>query len=197
MGAPNFSLSKKPKNTLSLRASAHTGVAIRSPRPPRPPWLPLWGSCHEVTERVTTPSPPLRGTSPIGRGKALIRLALAGDARATDTSLCNCHWQLLDFDSLRGAPPRRGRIWDGLPHQSADWFAMTASISVRCNHKEAPGWVPLKELLGIADALLNDGFHFVHMLQHILGQGDLAPGTNQVVIRPTDIKIQVAVQIVR
>ena len=33
------------------------------------PWLPLWGSCHEVTERVKTPSPPLRGTSPIGRGK--------------------------------------------------------------------------------------------------------------------------------
>ena len=40
---------------------------------------------------------------------AIIRLALAGDARATDTSLCNCHWQLLDFDSLRGAPPRRER----------------------------------------------------------------------------------------
>ena len=33
------------------------------------PWLPLWGSCHEVTERVKTPSPPPRGTSPIGRGK--------------------------------------------------------------------------------------------------------------------------------
>ena len=40
---------------------------------------------------------------------APIRLALAGDAQVTDTSLCNCHWQLLDFDSLRGAPPRRGR----------------------------------------------------------------------------------------
>ena len=34
-----------------------------------PPWLPLRGSCHEVTEREKTPSPPLRGTSPIGRGK--------------------------------------------------------------------------------------------------------------------------------
>ncbi len=34
-----------------------------------PPWLPLRGSCHEVTERVNTPSPPLWGTSPIGRGK--------------------------------------------------------------------------------------------------------------------------------
>ena len=116
-------IKKRPKNTLSLRASAHTGVAIRSPKPsperrrwleepdevavkflgspvpcmslrtspqtgmairsPRPPWLPLWGSCHEVTERVTTPSPPLRGTSPIGRGKPLIRLALAGNARDT------------------------------------------------------------------------------------------------------------------
>ena len=31
--------------------------------------------------------------------------------RATYTLLCNCHWQLLDFDSLRGAPPRRGRLW--------------------------------------------------------------------------------------
>ena len=57
-----------------------TGVAIRTPRPP---WLPLWGSCHEVTERVNSPSPPLRGTSPIGRGKTLVRLALAGDARAS------------------------------------------------------------------------------------------------------------------
>ncbi len=53
---------------MSLRASAHTGVAIRTV-PFVPPWLPLWGSCHEVTERVKTPSPPLRGTSPIGRGK--------------------------------------------------------------------------------------------------------------------------------
>ena len=51
---------------------------------PHPPWLPLWVSCHEVTERVNKPSPPpFRGTSPIGRGKTLIRLALAGDARAT------------------------------------------------------------------------------------------------------------------
>ena len=33
------------------------------------PWLPLWGSCHGVTERVNMPSPPLRDTSPIGRGK--------------------------------------------------------------------------------------------------------------------------------
>ena len=57
-----------------------TGVAIRTPRPP---WLPLWGSCHEVTERVNSPSPPLRGTSPIGRGKTLVRLALSGDARAS------------------------------------------------------------------------------------------------------------------
>ena len=26
-----------------------------------PPWLPLWGSCHEVTERVNSPSPPHSG----------------------------------------------------------------------------------------------------------------------------------------
>ena len=59
---------------------------------------------------------------------ALVRLALAGDARATYTLWSNCHWQLLDFDSLRGAPPQRGRLgvrimtgvnpWKG-PHQSA------------------------------------------------------------------------------
>ena len=61
-----------------------TGVAIRTPRPP---WLPLWGSCHEVTERVNSPSPPLRGTSPIGRGKTLVRLALAGDARALHSGM--------------------------------------------------------------------------------------------------------------
>ena len=30
--------------------------------------------------------------------------------RATYTLLCNCHWQLLDLDSLRGAPPQRGRL---------------------------------------------------------------------------------------
>ena len=44
---------------------------------------------------------------PSSAPNALIRLALAGDVRATDTTLCNCHWQLLDFDSLRGAPPPR------------------------------------------------------------------------------------------
>ena len=44
--------------------------------------------------------------------------------RATYTLLCNCRWQLLDFDSLRGAPPQRGRLRERLcdrrePHQSA------------------------------------------------------------------------------
>ena len=63
------------------------------------------------------------------RQVALIRLALAGDARATFTLWSNCHWQLLDFDSLRGAPPRRGRLWVRIvtggnpwkgPHQRCD-----------------------------------------------------------------------------
>ena len=40
------------------------------------------------------------------RGFALIRLALAGDARATSTLWSNCHRQLLDLNSLRGAPPQ-------------------------------------------------------------------------------------------
>ena len=31
------------------------------------PWLPLWGSCHEVTERVKTPSPPSVRTGHLSR----------------------------------------------------------------------------------------------------------------------------------
>ena len=54
-----------------------TGVAIRSS------WLPLWGSCHEVTERVVTSPLRLRHLSQRERQVALIRLVLAGDARAT------------------------------------------------------------------------------------------------------------------
>ena len=34
---------------------------IPSGHNPFPPWLPLWGSCHEVTERVNSPSPPHSG----------------------------------------------------------------------------------------------------------------------------------------
>ena len=74
---------------MSLRTSPQTGVAIRFP-----PWLPLWGSCHEVTERVNIALSAF-GTSPIGRGKTLIRLALAGDARATfpqgKAGVTDCH----------------------------------------------------------------------------------------------------------
>ena len=62
---------------MSLRASAHTGVAIRTV-PLVPPWLPLWGSCHEVTERVKTLFPPLRGTSP--KGKAGVRIVIGGNS---------------------------------------------------------------------------------------------------------------------
>ena len=64
-----------PVPCMSLRTSPQTGVALSkdSLRSQSvsfvPPWLPLRGSCHEVTERVNTPSPPLWGTSPIGRGK--------------------------------------------------------------------------------------------------------------------------------
>ena len=48
------------------------------------PWLPLWGSCHEVTERVNIAlSTPTGHLSHRARQVALIRLALAGDARAT------------------------------------------------------------------------------------------------------------------
>ena len=55
---------------------AHAGVALSkdSLRSQSvffvPPWLPLWGSCHEVTERVKF-ALSASGTSPIGRGKWL------------------------------------------------------------------------------------------------------------------------------
>ena len=79
--------------------------AIRFPRSPLAP--PLGELAAKPTERVKTPSPPLRGTSPIGRGKASSALW------ATYTLLCNCHWQLLDFNSLRGAPPSQGKALVG------------------------------------------------------------------------------------
>ena len=58
------------------------------------------------------------------RRVALIR---HGFAVPPMTLLCNCHWQLLDFDSLRGAPPRRGRLRDADYHTSdiGHWFVMT------------------------------------------------------------------------
>ena len=49
---------------------APSGDSLRSQSVP--PWLPLWGSCHEVTERAKI-TLSASGTSPRGRGKALIR----------------------------------------------------------------------------------------------------------------------------
>ena len=46
---------------------APPGASLRS-QSVLPPWLPLWGSCHEVTERVQI-ALSASGTSPIGRGK--------------------------------------------------------------------------------------------------------------------------------
>ena len=98
---------------------------------PFPPWLPLWGSCHEVTERVKIALSALTGhlSHRERQGPHPSRLR-----RATFTLWSNCHWQLLNFDSLRGAPPRRGRLWKRIvtggnpwkgPHQCEHWFAMT------------------------------------------------------------------------
>ena len=80
---------------------------------PRSPLAPTLGElAAEPTERVKIALPaPLGHLSHRERQVALIRLALAGDARATFTLWSNCHWQLLDFNSLRGAPPHRGRLW--------------------------------------------------------------------------------------
>ena len=112
---------------------------------PHPPWLPLWVSCHEVTEKVKIAlSAPSRGHLSHGerQGPHPSRLR-----RATYTLLCNCHWQLLDFDSLRGAPPHGGRLrerivtggnpWKG-PHQRALHYGMTATGS-HCNFNSLRG----------------------------------------------------------
>ena len=62
------------------------------------PWLPLWGSCHEVTERVKFALSDLLGhLSHRERQVALIRLALAQDARATYALWYDCHWQSSQF----------------------------------------------------------------------------------------------------
>ena len=83
---------------MSLRASPQTGVAIRFPLAP-----PKGELAAKPTERanrnLSAPS-----------GQTLIRLALAGDARAT-------------------FPVGEG-FEDGLPHQCEHWFAMTTSITV-------------------------------------------------------------------
>ena len=64
---------------------APPGASLRS-QSVLPPWLPLWGSCHEVTERVQI-ALSASGTSPIGRGK------FPSSAR------CGGHL------------PQRGRLW--------------------------------------------------------------------------------------
>ena len=59
----------------------------------------LRGSCHEVTERVNTPSPPSAaalGTSPIGRGKTLTRPTgtFPRGRPGTDSLACNDNFDL-------------------------------------------------------------------------------------------------------
>ena len=76
---------------------------VRESVPLAPPWLPLWGSCHEVTERVKNAlSAPLGHLSHRERQVALIRHGYA-------------------------VPPSpKGRLLGcGLPHQCEHWFAMT------------------------------------------------------------------------
>ena len=81
------------------------------------PWLPLWRSCHEVTERVNIAlSAPAGHLSHGERQAALIR-----HSYAVPPSPRGRQGERI----VTGGNPRRG------PHQSADWFAMTASLLVR------------------------------------------------------------------
>ena len=194
-------LSKKPEEKhVIANQRRNAGVALSKDslrsQSVLPPWLPLWGSCHEVTERVQIAlsaltghlshrerqvsliRPLRRAPSPRGRlwgtdcdqrefpGHSGNRLELVGaDAligpmgnvlkhewvdvgidpygflrrfskpesilcphpsrlrRDTYTLLCNCHWQSLDFDSLRGAPPPR----EGLEERIATPLKRTGS----------------------------------------------------------------------
>ena len=65
-----------PCNQARRADVAPSGDSLRSQSVT--PWLPLWGSCHEVTERANrTLSAPFRDTSPIGSGKALMGIFLS------------------------------------------------------------------------------------------------------------------------
>ena len=80
---------------------APSGDSLRSQSVP--PWLPLWGSCHEVTERVKTPSPP---PAPLPEGEA--RLS-SGTAYAENPGAAG-HRGSVIFCS--GSPPGR---WSRCP----------------------------------------------------------------------------------
>ena len=74
------------------------------------PWLPLWGSCHEVTERVKFALSDLLGISLIGRGKLPSSVSHLRKTREPPM-----HYGMIatgnhrNFDSLRRAPPSQGK----------------------------------------------------------------------------------------
>ena len=112
---------------------------VRESVPLAPPWLPLWGSCHEVTERVKNAlSAPLGHLSHRERQVALIRLALAGDARATFTLWSNCHRQLIDLNSLRGAPPLVSKGSLGRPMAAPTCAESVLGTTGGCDRRESP-----------------------------------------------------------
>ena len=95
MNRRRFSVSKSLKYTLSLRASRMWQSVF-------PPWLPLWGSCHEVTERV--------------------QIALS----ALTGHLSHRERQVSLIRPLRRAPSPKGR--QGLTPALHHWFAMTCVV---------------------------------------------------------------------
>ena len=137
---PQACTKRNRRSRLLARSSAHTGVAIR--------FSPLAPTLRELSrsdrEGKNRPLRPFQGHLSHGerQGPHPSRLR-----RATYTLLCNCHWQLLDFDSLRGAPPHGGRLrvrivtggnpWKG-PHQRALHYGMTATGS-HCNFNSLRG----------------------------------------------------------
>ena len=82
-------------------------------------------ACQRTTHVIANQSPGHSGNQlRTGRGghwppafcKFLVLLERNGERpypalRATFTLWSNCHWQLLDFNSLRGAPPSQGKAW--------------------------------------------------------------------------------------
>ena len=85
-GIPAIRTRPRPNAHVIGSQCAHRHGPLRGfpPVTIRFPLAPTLGElAAKPTERVNTLSPPRPGTFPRGRDKALIRLALAGDARAT------------------------------------------------------------------------------------------------------------------
>ena len=118
-GIPAIRTCPRPKNCMSMGPVrtdvAPSGDSLRSQSVS--PWLPLWGSCHEVTERGNRTL-----SAPTGH--------LSHRARQGPHPSRACVRRASHLPPREGFGERivtGGNPWKG-PHQSADWFAMTCVL---------------------------------------------------------------------